>query len=449
MARALRDSRLDTRTARLKLRISGAPYWQKLGPELHIGYRKGTRARTWLMRRYLRDRAKPYVVEAIGEADDLVDANGGTILTFFQAQDRARARARELADRDRLEKLGPVVTVRSAVKEYVSAREKRDAARSETRRVAPDEATKGMKRDARSRLQKHVLAIEKLADKRLAALTVEDLMRWREGLAFAPGSVQRIVNDFKAALNASARRARDQLPPTIRDTIKDGLATTKATPAVAREAQVLSDADVRAIVAAAWFVDAAGVWEGDLARLVLALAATGARFSQLIRMTVADVQATRLMVPSSHKGREVKHVAHVAVRVGEDVLDALAVITAGRGAAEPLFLRPHWEQTGIAQWVKRRRVPWYAAAELTRPWSAIAKRAGLAASLVPYSLRHSSIVRGLRAGLPVRLVAALHDTSSAMIERHYAAYVVDALDELAARAVVPLMTAATMPRHSN
>jgi hypothetical protein len=39
-------------------------------------------------------------------------------------------------------------------------------------------------------------------------------------------------------------------------------------------------------------------------------------------------------------------------------------------------------------------------------------------------------------------VAALHDTSSAMIERHYAAYIVDAMDELAGRAVVPLITAA-------
>jgi hypothetical protein len=40
--------------------------------------------------------------------------------------------------------------------------------------------------------------------------------------------------------------------------------------------------------------------------------------------------------------------------------------------------------------------------------------------------------------LPVRLVAALHDTSIVQIERHYAAFITDALDELAARAVVPL-----------
>jgi hypothetical protein len=59
----------------------------------------------------------------------------------------------------------------------------------------------------------------------------------------------------------------------------------------------------------------------------------------------------------------------------------------------------------------------------------------------PYALRHSSIVRMLRAGLPNRLVAAAHDTSSQMIERHYGAFILDAADELARRALVPLVTA--------
>ena len=41
--------------------------------------------------------------------------------------------------------------------------------------------------------------------------------------------------------------------------------------------------------------------------------------------------------------------------------------------------------------------------------------------------------------LPVRLVAALHDTSAAMIEAHYSAFIVDALDALSAGAVIPLV----------
>jgi hypothetical protein len=75
---------------------------------------------------------------------------------------------------------------------------------------------------------------------------------------------------------------------------------------------------------------------------------------------------------------------------------------------------------------------------LTRPWAEIRELAGLP-EVIPYSLRHSSIVRGIRQGLPIRLVAALHDTSVQMIEKHYARWIADGLEELAARSVVPLV----------
>jgi hypothetical protein len=59
--------------------------------------------------------------------------------------------------------------------------------------------------------------------------------------------------------------------------------------------------------------------------------------------------------------------------------------------------------------------------------------------VIPYALRHSSIVRGIKAGLPIRLVADLHDTSVVMIERHYSRWIVDGLEALAAQAVVQLL----------
>lgn len=34
----------------------------------------------------------------------------------------------------------------------------------------------------------------------------------------------------------------------------------------------------------------------------------------------------------------------------------------------------------------------------------------------------------------------MHDTSVGMIERHYARYIVDGLEELTAKAIIPLMT---------
>ncbi len=69
-------------------------------------------------------------------------------------------------------------------------------------------------------------------------------------------------------------------------------------------------------------------------------------------------------------------------------------------------------------------------------WAATIETSQLPPDTVMYAFRHSSIVRGLQAGLPARLVAALHDTSTAMIEEHYSAYIVDASEELSRRATL-------------
>ena len=102
------------------------------------------------------------------------------------------------------------------------------------------------------------------------------------------------------------------------------------------------------------------------------------------------------------------------------MIKALQPIQSGRKGNEVLLLRPHWRQLGPVKRELVGRAPWLSASRLLDPWAAILAKAELASDLVPYALRHSSIVRGLRAGLPIRLVAALHDASSAMIERHYA-----------------------------
>jgi integrase len=281
-----------------------------------------------------------------------------------------------------------------------------------------------------------------IADKPLASLTEDALAAWRKGLpkTIAPATVRRIATDFRAALNAAAKAHRKALPPDFPAIVQHGLAIKEPAVAGAREAQVLTDADIRRLIDAAWQVDAEGGWGGDLARLVLALASTGARFSQIIRMTVADVQDNRLMIPVSRKGRGTKSAAKIAVRVGDDVIAALRPATAGRKGHEILLLRPHWARGRSRALIQDGRAPWQWATEFATSWVKIRKCAGLDSSVVPYALRHSSIVRGLRAGLPVRLVAALHDTGMKMIEAHYSAFIVDAMDELAARAIVPLTT---------
>src|SRR6516165_4209424 len=89
--RTLRDSRLDTATSRLKLKVRGKPYWRLLEQGLHLGYRRlEGRSGTWVRRRYLGD--EKYSTEGIGTADDNGHADGATILNFKQAQEKARGR---------------------------------------------------------------------------------------------------------------------------------------------------------------------------------------------------------------------------------------------------------------------------------------------------------------------------------------------------------------------
>jgi len=429
MSKSLTESQITTRNARSKL-AKGA-HWRSIDPDTHLGYRKGVRGGRWLVRWYKGDGA--YAQETLSTADDAFPADGSETLDFAQAVTAARKRVAEKRGEAQAKAQGPILTVKDAVDEYIASREARETAQG---------GEAGLKRDARSRLTKHVLAAE-IAAKPLRTLDADALRLWREGLPkdLAPGTVRRLINDFKAALNDAGQKHRRRVSPEMLIAIKEGLKAGEARAAVARR-QILSDDEVRRLLSVAATVDAANNSDGDLSRILAILAATGARFSQVSRMTVADVQRKkyRLMLPVSRKGRGEKHIEQIAFRVGADVIAALEPAIKGRGSHSPLFERWRHKQIGPAEWVREARGPWTSASELHRAWVVIVERAGLPVDTVPYALRHSSIVRQLRAGLPTRLVAALHDTSIAMIEKHYAAYIVDAMDELAARAITPLLS---------
>jgi hypothetical protein len=53
-----------------------------------------------------------------------------------------------------------------------------------------------------------------------------------------------------------------------------------------------------------------------------------------------------------------------------------------------------------------------------------------------YALRHSSIVRMLLKNVPIKLVASLHNTSTKMVEKHYAKYITEHSDEVSRHALL-------------
>ncbi len=431
-------TRLDTRSARLKLKPRGRPYLgPKVGAKVDLLYRRlPAGVGSWVMRRYLEEK-RTYLATTFAHADDKEEPDGVDVLSCHQAQIRARELAAAAVEAERLAAFGPVIDVARAIEEYVAQRE----ARWESNGGA------GAKRNARTRLTRHVLSDKALSETPLALLTANQLATWVAGLGEI--NPERLVHDFKAALNLAAKRHRDVLPSSLRDAIRDGLASSHAAAPPSRDTQVgQPDADVRRLVAAAWAVDEELGWDGDLGRLIMVLAATGARFSQVVRLRVGDVQAAhgRLMVPTSRKGSGAKAAPVTAVRVGADVLTALAPATAGRLGHEILLLRPYWRPAGGLAWERTgERGPWGLSTTMTRVWRKVVARAGLPSSITPYSLRHSSICRMLRMGMPTQLTARLHDTSAAMIEKNYSSQIVSLMDELAERAIISLAPSPPTP----
>ncbi|RWE29796.1 tyrosine-type recombinase/integrase [Mesorhizobium sp.] len=440
MSKSLKESPVTTPNARASLGIG--THWRGIDPEVHLGYRKGKRGGVWLVRWR---NGLNYKYVTIGTADDKGSTKVGPL--SYEAAIKA---ARQLVDEHRTqaeaEALGPALKVRDAVEAYIIARDAREAKR----------AGRDKRSDAGQRLGRYVLgkgergdeesipATAALADVDIYSLAESDLSSWRHGLPAAMKTTtrQRLVNDLKAALNTAYAANRAKLPGSLPGVIKQGLRAfhTEEPEAVARDNQILPDADIARVLRAAREVDAEQKWDGDLFRMVLVLTATGARLSQVARMRVADCQIAqgRLMVPTSRKGRGSKS-GTITVPVGRDVIDELVPVTAKRSPDALLLERwRHVQVAGKLEWQRDGRGAWRSASELARPWQAIRGRAKLP-DVIPYALRHTSIVKGIRANLPIRLVAALHDTSTAMIERHYSKWITSGLEELARTAIVPLV----------
>src|SRR5262249_41503538 len=113
MARKVRDSALESRSARLKLTARRRPYG---GPSLARGvslmYRRNRTNGTWVLKSS--DGHGAYWTKAFALADDYEEADGKNVLTFFQAQDQAKKLAR---GEDGSADTAPI-TVDGALKDY-------------------------------------------------------------------------------------------------------------------------------------------------------------------------------------------------------------------------------------------------------------------------------------------------------------------------------------------
>jgi integrase len=375
MARRLRSPTLETRTARLKLKVRRKPYFVSVAPGIALGYRRNLGPGAWLVR--CADGAGSAWTKGFAIADDFEDANTGSVLDFWTAQTRARELVRGKAS----DAYKPI-TVAEALDDYQRDLVNRGGLVAHVHRV-------------RRMLTPALLA------RSVAALTMRELRRWRDGQlasGLAPASVTRTGKAFKAALNYAA--AQD-ISISNKAAWTIGLASLPDSH-VARTDAVLTDDEVRAVVAACHAAS------DRLGLLVEVLAVTGCRPVQAARLVVGDLQADRVMMPRSAKGRGRKRIDRRPIPIPPSLIKKLRAAAGDRPTDAPLLQRPDGQA-----WQPGR-------SDHSRPFALSLATAGLP-KVVPYALRHTSITRALLRGVPVRVVADLHDTSVAMIERNYAA----------------------------
>jgi len=377
MARRPRSSKLETRTNRLALPVQRKPHcFTTIAPGVALAYRRGKDRNAWVVRASDGNGGN-WLKNLPGIPDDFEDANGESVLDFWQAQDKARALARGTEDS------GKPITVAEALGDYESDLKGRDGLTGNVSRV------------------RHHLP-PSLASKPVSLLTARELKRWRDGLGMKPATVNRTTRQLKAALNLAQRL--DPTRITNAHAWKVGLASLRDAH-TARNA-ILSDEQVRALIAAAYAIDPAfGLY-------VETAATTGARPSQLVKLEVGDLQhngdGPRLMMPSSRKG----HAGKAIVRKPVPIPASLAVRLKKAGAStDPLLTKSDGR-------------PWSAtSADHRRPFEAVVARAGLKPSVTFYALRHSSIVRQILSNTPLRIIADAHDTSTRQIEITYSAFI--------------------------
>jgi integrase len=393
MAGTVKHAKLDSRTARSRLKRRRQPHWQALVTgKVHLGWQcwKGDPVGRWVLRRYVGN--NKYRVQTLGRADDDASADGVDVLSHAQAEAKARAMVASPANGN-----GPIVrlTVRQAIDHYV------DYKRHKGQPVA----------DPISRCNVHILPT--LGDLVVSELTADHLRRWLATMAAAP-----------AQTRPKAGKPRYRSEPTTEEQFRQRRASANRTLAVLKAALNYAYDEGHVANRDAWGRRLAPLEKAQAARvryltvaeagrlinacdaefrsLVRAGLETGCRYGELTRLEVNDFNpdASTLAIRKSKSGKP-RHVV-----LTEEGAAFFRRHCAGRSGHELMF---HHNDGGA--WLK---------SEQALPMKETCARAKITPAISFHILRHTWASLAVMNGTPLLVVAKnLGHVDTRMVEKHY------------------------------
>ncbi len=397
MARKLRDKNLEDRAARKRLPVRPEPHWRALDQGLHIGYRRRKESGSWTVRR--RNSEGRYVEAKLGSADDVQDADGIAVFTYWQAQEASRKWFQQETRRDAgLEAVavGPY-TVRYAIADYLDWYRKR-----------------GGKAHGASEVAANAHILPSLGDIELARLTTQKIRDWHHRLAESParlrskrseGARHRARNDDPDAVRrrrATANRVLTVLKAALNHAWREGKAATDETwrrvqPFQHVDAPVvryLTEAECRRLVNAC---------DSNFRPMVRAALLTGCRYGELAGLQVVDFNpgSGTLTVRISKSGKP-RHVV-----LTDEAQGFFFEATVGKSGATPIFAN-----ASGAKWGKSHQ---------HRPLMAACNQAKISPAVSFHVLRHTHGSLLAMQGVPMAVIAKqLGHADTRMTEKHYA-----------------------------
>lgn len=400
MARTVRNAKIDTRSARAKLKARREPYWTPIQTGCALGYRKGATGGTWVARFYNPAGQPKLTYHALGAADDAMDGDGTTALSYAQAQERARPwfgqQGRKANGLDENIGDGPY-TVRNAITDYLAWYEGRGG------------KAKGATENAAN---VHILPA--LGDSEIAKLTPKKIRDWHHGMAAAGARVRlgrkgdiryrdsENDTDAKRRRQATANRVLTVLKAALNHAWREGKVASDEAWRRVRPFQSVEAPVVRYLTAAEYkrLVNACAP---DFRVLVRGALFTGCRYGELAALRVSDFNpdADTLTVRTSKSGKP-RHVV-----LTDEARAFFADITAGRAGTEAMFSRADGKPWGTSH--------------QQRPLADACTAAKIEPAISFHVLRHTHGSLLAMQGVPMPVIARqLGHADTRMTEKHYA-----------------------------